>query len=299
MKHFALIIFAFLFATTALGKCISSGIFSLSGHATLNRDGLIILEFYGSSQLLIPYLNKKYPIYLKRQREKVPLHVIETCKGEMGITQVVLRPESELGIDKVYALKIDNLPRHESAPGRYNNSSGTWEQLKYKVNTTVDNENPVITGDPEVQKQTYVRLGCGPAIWVFFKLPGQDKSDLFARASITNKTTGKITTCIVNVENGVLKLGHGMCFGTFHFGEENEFEVTFQLMDQSGNRSAVSDAIVFTKPKLHQATHIGSDLFTNSDLWSASSPYLLPPMKYYRRAPLLNQYLLINSTPLL
>jgi hypothetical protein len=248
MKHIIILILTFSIATIASAKCSSSGIYCLSQSSTLNKNGLIILEFYASSQSIIPDLNKKHSIYLKSSNGKVRLNIIETLVGDMSVTQIVLKPASELKLNETYSLQIDNLPNYERNPVRYNTSSGKWEHLVFKINNSVDNNIPILSSTPTEEKKTLVYYGCGPASWVYFTIPGQDNSELFVRANIKNKATGKETTYILRVENGSVKVGHGMCSGAFHFDNGDNFEVSFQLYDQSGNKSDMTNTIAFTKP---------------------------------------------------
>lgn len=248
MKNVTLFILSLFITTIASGKCSNSGIYSLSKSPTLNKNGLIILEFYASSQSLISDLNKKYPIYLKSAKGKVRLNIIETLQGEMSVTQIILKPASELKADEIYSLQIDNLPKYERKPERYNIVSNKWEKVTFKINNSVDNDIPTLSRTPTKQKETLVLYGCGPSSWVYFNIAGQDKSELFVRTTIKNKVTRQSTTYILSLEDGVVKVGHGMCSGAFHFDNSDNFEVAFQLFDQSGNKSCLTKAISFSKP---------------------------------------------------
>ncbi|MEJ7609947.1 MAG: hypothetical protein WKF88_02080 [Ferruginibacter sp.] len=248
MRHFSLIILTFFITTSVSAKCANSGIYCLSKSSTLNKNGLIILVFYGSSQSLISDVNIKYPIYLKSSKEKVSLNIIETLKGEMNLTQIILKPASELKADEIYTLQIENLPKYELKPERYNSLLNKRVELTFKISNSIDIDLPTLTSTPTEQKKTLVYYGCGPASWVYFTLAGQDKSELFVRASVKNKATSQSTTYILSLENGVAKIGHGMCSGAFHFDNSDNFEVAFQLFDQSGNKSNLTKTISFTKP---------------------------------------------------
>ncbi len=68
---------------------------------------------------------------MKSPNGKVQLNVIEVFKGEMNVTQIVLRPASDLKVDIVYTLQIDRLPRYERKPERYNNATRRWEQVTF------------------------------------------------------------------------------------------------------------------------------------------------------------------------
>lgn len=248
MRHIILFLLSFLIAITASAKCTNSGIYCLNKSPTLNKNGLIILEFYASSQSLVPELNKKYPIFMKSHSNKVQLNIIEMLKGEMGLTQVVLKPGSDLIENEMYSVEIDSLPNYEGILGRYNNSTNKWEQLTFKINNSIDNAAPILNNSPAVQKKTLVYYGCGPASWVYFNITGEDQSELFVRTSVKNIKTGDVTTYILSIENDLVKVGHEMCSGAFLFENDDEYEVVFQLFDQSGNKSTSTNPIPFTKP---------------------------------------------------
>jgi hypothetical protein len=247
MKYiFLSILIAFTF-TNSSARCGSHGIYSISKSSTLNKNGLIILEFYAYSQSYVEELNKKHPIYLKSKNGKVTLLPIEVLKGEMQITQVVLKPASELIENDEYTLYIDNLPEYEKLD-RYNERLGKWERIMFQISNLIDTEAPILLNQPSVQKKTMVQYGCGPARWVHIALAGQDKSELFVKTIVENKLTGHTTTYILSIENGVVRVGHGMCSGAFSFIINNEYNVSFQLFDQSGNTSNLTKALSFTEP---------------------------------------------------
>jgi len=247
MKHLSLFILTVFTTVTVAAKCAGSGIYLLSKNSTLNKNGLIILEFYAGSRSIIQDLNKKYPIYLQSSNGKITLMPVEILKGEMQVTQVILKASAELAENAVYILHIDNLSKYERLQ-HYNERSQRWEPITFKISSSADTEAPVLKGQPAEQKKTMVGYGCGPARWVYFTLAGQDKSELFVKASVRNKTTGLTTNYILLLENGIAKVGHGMCSGAFHFDDGNNFEITFQLFDQSGNKSSLTKSISFTSP---------------------------------------------------
>jgi hypothetical protein len=248
MRHITLFILTFFVTAIASAMCMPNGIYCLNENKILNKNGLIILEFYGTSESLVSGLNKKYPIYLKTKNSRIQLNVLETLKGDFNLTQVVLKPVSELIADNTYSLEIDKLPKFESKPERYDTLTHKYEDLTFKVSTIVDNDSPILNLEPTEQKKSLVYYGCGPAIWVYFTITGHDKSELFIRANVKSKKTGKVTTYILAIENGLVKVGHGMCSGAFLFYNDDNFEVIFQLFDQSGNKSAFTNTISFTKP---------------------------------------------------
>lgn len=247
--RYLLLMLAVFISGVASAMCGMNGIWSLSKKSTLNRNGLVILEFYAFSQELVPGLNKKYPVYLQSAKGKVTLVVMEVLRGEFNLTQVILKPASELSVNETWQLHIDSLPKYESGPhGKYNSTLKKWEALSFTVTDYIDYELPVLICPPVETKKTYTAFGCGPDRSVYFKLSGQDKSELFVRASVKNKTTGKTTDYLLRIENDIVIVGHGMCSGAFHFDNGDNYEVSFALFDQSGNKASLTQPVAFTKP---------------------------------------------------
>ena len=246
MRTIAVIAMIFFLPVVVIADCASSGIWPLTQSSVLNRNGVIILEFYGGSQEVVPGLGKEHPIYLESEKEKVALSVIETFVGEKYLTQVVLKPVSVLAENEIYALVIDGITRL----GRYNSITQKYVPFTYKINNVIDNDAPTFNADPFEQKKTFVYAGCGPVSWVYFTINGMDKSELFVKAKVRSETSGKTSVYILAIENGITKVGHGMCSGAFNFSDGDNFDVAFQLFDQSGNESNWGKSIFFTKPSV-------------------------------------------------
>ena len=128
---------------------MDNGIYLLSKSSTLPKNGLIILEFYASSQCIIKELNKKYPIYLKSKKNKVTLLPVEILKGEMNITQVIFKPEQGLISNDVYTLVIAHLPGNAHQPLKTDNGL----PIKFKISNTTDLQKPVLISIPKEQKK--------------------------------------------------------------------------------------------------------------------------------------------------
>src|SRR5688572_23480650 len=163
-------------------KCGANGIYLLSGDLTINKNGLIILEFYNQSRELIPGLNKKYPVYLESGKEKIPLIATGICKGEFNITQVVFKVSGNLVAKQYYNVKIGNLPSGEMQPGALN--AGAKSNSGLLVNDRMDNTAPeLISSIPVVKETTVEEYGCGPARYIHIQLAAKDESELLVRAS--------------------------------------------------------------------------------------------------------------------
>jgi hypothetical protein len=248
IKIICFLICLFCMSTTASAKCGSSGIECLNKAGTLSKNAVIILEFYSSSQELVPGLSKKYPVYLQSSQRTIPLMLKEVYKGEMQLTQVVLKMSTEPLAGEKFTLHIGNLPKSLGEFSTYDEKAKRLAPLVFITNDISDREIPLWKTAPAEVKKTYESFGCGPARFVHFSMGGNADEILFARATVTNKTTGKQTIYLLEIEENIVKVGHGMCAGAFHFDGGDQFEVQFQLVDQSGNYSNTAPAINFTSP---------------------------------------------------
>lgn len=244
MKHFFFIFVSTFITLTVTAKCTDRGIYSLSQSSSLNKNGLVILEFYGSSQTFVKDLNKKYPIYLKSIRSKVKLIPVEILKGEMKVTQVIFKPGEGLKPNELYTLEIAHLPVNENQPSKTDGGL----PIRFKISKTNDIQKPVYTNIPTEQKKTIKLFGCGPASWVYFNVPALDNSEFYVRIQVKNQSSGIKTEYILNPENGLIRVGHGMCSGAVYFENCRQYEIRFQLVDQSGNKSSFTKVISFTSP---------------------------------------------------
>lgn len=103
---------------------------------------------------------------------------------------------------------------------------------------------------PVYQKKDHISYGCGPAKSVYFTSAQEDHSDILVRTTVKSLTSGKSSTYYLLPEKGKLEVGHGMCSGAFTFHEGKEYEVSFGLMDGSGNTGCeASKAISFSRPE--------------------------------------------------
>ena len=248
MRHILVLILATLISTIATAKCYNNGIDFLSRNRVLNRNGQLILLFYGTSENLIKDLNKKYPIYLHSTASNDTLSVIEVLKGGFRITEVILKPNKLLKENGNYEFKIDSLPEYERSPLDFNQTLQKGMPIVFKTTDIIDKELPVLMEMPLESKKYLQYLGCGPSISVSFKIKGVDTSELFVRACVKNEKTGEITDYILTIYDGQVSIGHGMCAGAFNLYEGGNYEVSFCLIDQSGNKTSFTKPIHFTAP---------------------------------------------------
>lgn len=249
MKVYYLTCVLLLFASIARADCAGNGITCWPQSATLNKDPLIIVTFYGNSQRVADSLNNKYPVYLLDDTCKIKLVVTEICKGEFEVTQVLFKPAEELIEGHAYQLFIDSMHDHISAIPRYNAATKKMEAAKWTLTEQTHTGTAKLTEAPIIDSEKYVEYGCGPERWLYFSWKKIPENIPLVYATLTHKKTGRQTSYYLEVTDNKVAVGHGMCAGAFYFDTENEYEITFTSVDAHGNKAPGSSApLKFSAP---------------------------------------------------
>ncbi len=228
--------------------CSSNGISVFPTKSTITRNSIFVINGCGMSQELIKGLGKKYKVYLSNGDEKIYLELQNLYVGQYSISQAVLKPAKNLTLGTEYVLVIDDLPKYEHFK-KYNPEKQEYEPYSFKVSANADDIKPRFTGDIKELKKTLIYYGCGPSEHVVFNCPVSEASEYLIKATVKNLKTGAITSYLIESVNNKVKIGHGMCSGAFTFSKSDEYEVTFGVIDASGNYTAASrKPIKFSKP---------------------------------------------------
>lgn len=236
MKKFLFLLILTISTTIAKADCTMGNVSCWPTKSTINRNSLIIIEFYGFNQTYIPEITKLNQILLKSGKDKVQLKIIEINKGEFELTQIILQPEKLLQPGLEYELNVGGYGKNEIIT-RQNPVSKKMETVKWLVNDKIDKEKPKWISMPSFQSKTKSQFGCGPAKWVNFNFTSSDNSEMLIKATVKSIKTNTETIYYLKTENNQIRIGHGMCSGAFHFDKGDDYEVTFSLMDESGNIS--------------------------------------------------------------
>ena len=248
MQKFIVLALLSISITFTYAKCSSSGIWCWPNQRNIKTNAIFILNFYDHSQSIVSQIGKKHSIYLRSGKQKLPLIIKEIHKGAFKITQILLKPLYPLIAGIEYEIFIDSLPEYSSIE-KFNPETNRLETAKWIVSNCMDTESPVWTEWPTCISKTMVAYGCGPAKWVNFSFGYRDSSDILIKAIVKSLQTKKETTYYLQKVDNKVKIGHGMCSGAFYFNQGNKYEVTFSLMDQSGNVSKHNPKpITFSRP---------------------------------------------------
>ncbi|AFL97554.1 hypothetical protein ACQ1Q1_05395 [Ornithobacterium rhinotracheale] len=234
-------------------ECASGNLIAFPQNEKVSQNSLFMIEGYMLYQDIVQFLGNKYPVYLKSEQEKIPLQVVEYCKGEYDLEQVILKPQRLPKAGVTYVLFVDNLPE-------YLNTYENGKRLKnrrlntYYILNEQDTKKPTLSGIPKFMKSIFEQYGCGNDVYAIFSNSAKDDdSEIWVKTTVKNLDTGEVMQYYIKPFNGKLYVGHGMCSGAFNFGDSKQFSVVFSFMDSSGN---VSDAniepVIFENPIYHK-----------------------------------------------
>ncbi|MES2429829.1 MAG: hypothetical protein V4556_02765 [Bacteroidota bacterium] len=247
MKKFFVITILLFVATFAKADCLGYSTKCVWPIGKLISTNSIIIINTGDSSFG-NNIGSKYKMYLQstKTKNKILLSVIEICNGGLNLMQIVLKPSSALLEDEEYELiEIYNSKKITKAT--------RWD-LKWKVSNK-NSTSLVWKNQPTLINKIYYAYGCGPEAKVVFSSENAEAPTQMVKTSIKNKQTGIETTCYIRSDYGIVILGHNMCWGEFQFAKEgkndnDEYDVRFSLIDESGNTSIQSNVISFIQPNI-------------------------------------------------
>ena len=248
MQRFFLLLVFLFYAAIVKADCTGNGISCWPNTSTIKANPVFVITFYAHSRNIVAGLNTKNAVYLRAGKQIVRLKVIEVCIGQFYLTQVIVKPGTELTAGLEYELVIDSLPAYERIQ-KWNKKTFKSELPKWKVLSEIDTEFPTWTELPKFKSKSIAYFGCGPSLAVNFSFAAADGSDLLVKTIVKNRKTGKFTTYYLEPTDKNIAVGHGMCSGAFDFDPDDEYEVSFALLDASGNPGCLTTAaIYFTGP---------------------------------------------------
>lgn len=253
MKNFFIITFLSFFVTIAKADCLGYRTKCIWPCGKLISNNSIVIINTGDSSYGNA-IGSKYKIYLQstKTKNRILLLVTQVCNGGLNVMQIILTPSSKLIEDEEYELiAVDRSKKITKFTGR------DFEQqkdvaIKWKAVNRSGNA-PVWQKQPTLIRKIYIGYGCGPEVKTIFSFEPIEPSKQLIKTIVKNKRTGIEKTCYLPSSNGLFELGHNMCWGEFEFvkkgeNDNDEYEVRFNLVDESGNISIQSDVISFIQP---------------------------------------------------
>lgn len=242
-----------LSSSIVFADCSSSGIYVFPASKEIYENSMFTLEGYYFSQELIKDLDSNYTAYLISKTEKIKLHILDRYQGQMDLYKVRLKSKGYLTMGEEYELKIIHNESGKVADelmNRYNPETKKYESIQFKVTKKTDKKVPVWGGEISHKENSLTLFGCGPANYAIFESSVIDGSKVLIQVDIRNINSKEINTYLVpiDIENGLITLGHGMCSGAFKFKSGESYEVQFKPIDECGNYGAGTTWYKFDNP---------------------------------------------------
>lgn len=247
MQKIILILVLSTLSLNAYCICGFSSITAWPESKEIKQNAIFMIELGVELEDIMRLLNESYPIYLKSGKDTIKLKVVNKYFGDYFLSQAILKPEKNLEPNRDYEIIIDNFPNFEQVyPKRISKTITKWHVTKGN-----DLELPKFKRKPKEVGKTSIMLGCGPVNYVHFRYIVESSSPCLVKTVLTNiKTRISSTYYLTPTEDNKILVGHGMCTGAFNFSDNEDYSVTFSLIDASGNENIEKkQTIKFKSPK--------------------------------------------------
>lgn len=222
----------FIFSLVSYAKCGGPSISIFPAKEMISKNPIIILQLYLLKAQTLDVEGKEYPVYLRSGSQKISLIVSQVLAGEFNLMQIVLKPSVELTAGKKYELVID-MKKKGKVSILFRNQILKHKNPSWLVENVIDNSSPSWKNIPRFSSKSHDEFGCGPAKFINFDFDS-DETEAYIKTTVKSIKTGEQTSFFLFADDKILKVGHGMCSGAFHF-KRGKYEVIFELFDSSGN----------------------------------------------------------------
>jgi hypothetical protein len=244
MYKISLIAFFVLLSSHLSAKCASGGLDFFPTGKEIKLNSIFMVEGY-NSESIINGINKEYPIYLKSDNHIVKLKILERRLGAYGLSQVLLQPTELLMANKEYEIIIDNYPVNEPLRRKKSEVFRKWKVINKK-----DIKKPMFEDFPKEVRKVSEMYGCRPEVFVKFRFNVSDESECLIKTVVRDIKTNGQRTYYLPISKGEVEVGHNMCAGAFKYEYDEDYEVTFSIIDASGNENSKdAKTIAFKSPK--------------------------------------------------
>ena len=216
----------------------------------INLNSIFLIEgVFAPGHHPLQNINKGVKVILKSKRDTVSLEVIQSNIGEYGnLSQVILKPMRQLKPNTKYEIVLVGFDC--DIQRKYNEEKDRYDKNEWTTTNIIDSIAPVFIVPPKEISKKYTSYGCGPGVEVFFNYKDQDASKCLIKAIVKDTKTDRITEYYLKPINDTISVGHGMCSGAFELENHEKYEITFIIMDSSGNSNKLIDyKLLFTRPE--------------------------------------------------
>lgn len=245
-----LLVFALLCmiaSTRCLAKCAtaSSAAWPPSG-STIPTNARIVLSAYGAWQEQVLGIRKLKP-FLLCGAKRVRLEVIEVHAGQMRVAQAMLAPSVQLPPNSPCVLHFMHNDDHELlSVVHYESGRAHPTRMSWQTSSAADSSRPGWSGQPAAAARSYILWGCGPEAVSTIDVPVSDAGGPVAiHVSVRREGEQNRRSYLLEVKDGTIAIGHGMCSGPFILEPGARYAATLVAVDIAGNAQPAPGADVY------------------------------------------------------
>lgn len=229
----------FLLIATALADCMAGNV--LAQGDVLPPDGArIVIDLYGTTEKYGD-LAALRPRLVRTDGQTVPLKAVARSNGGENQRQVVLQATSHLDTG-TWHLQLDEavegFERHKGRILHGWDKPTAWTVAKPAAAPSWPKAPTLV----EVEQEAF---GCGPARYAVIDV-GELPAGQWLEVEL-DAGTDHAQSALVPVDEGMARIGHGMCGGSFHM-PSGSHSAKLSLVDSGGRRAPERHTIDFVVP---------------------------------------------------
>lgn len=240
----------FLFWVNYIFACppalVGHSIFVLPDQGLITQNAIFMLQERFFEEAIISKLDTKWSAYLKSGNLEIPMQVLKINTDSDEYTQALLKPTQPLIEGETYTLQIKNLTHTDSDSAeetvieRFNNKNIYWT-VHDKSDKEAPNwrKKPVFLGN---EIHDYPRIDNK---YVNFFLCLKDTDMFFVQAKLIEIETQEQIEFYTIPHQNYLRIGGFSNEHKFHFKKDKNYQISFSLMDASGNKNDTSTNPIF------------------------------------------------------
>ncbi len=254
-----LLLLAILIAQFCLANCHSSAcaisaltFYPLKKEISVNSK--FIIEGYAFSQKTIENLSD-YKVYLEdNQKNKIMLEIVEILKGEMKLTQAILKPNQQLTPNTTYFLRIIGISDlDKNSLYKWNSDTEKREPISWITNNTILEDLISENLQLKYHQDKATLFGCGPEIYAIFNIKNSKNRETWYKTEVVSLKSNSKTTYILVTKEDKLNVGHGMCAGAFTFKDKGKYKIRFTPMNIETKMNKPTNWITIENPNNQNA----------------------------------------------
>jgi hypothetical protein len=225
----------------------------------INRNPIIIFNIreyphashvsfaMGDDVFIHSELGKKISLFLKSKNSRIPLKLVQRNGGFKLTSQLIFKPARLLDPNTKYELSFSCSDSVLTRGLKYHID---YESRTWTTNEVIDKQMPVWNSKPQFLYKRYLETECLPSIYWGFCVKYKDASSVYIQTIVRNLDDGDLNEFFLRPDGNFLFVGYGeMCFGDLMLWSEENYTVSFNLVDASGNTlNQFSDSIGVSGP---------------------------------------------------